>query len=442
MSTVVPAIIVGGSAYGITYLVTGGELPIARTVGALTAGAVLVLGKYSVNLLPTLTHRIRLPKYTQLKKNHKAVVDQAWEEFGMPPMGPVAVVLVDWKLNAGFWCALREIVLAEGVLSRTVREAILQGVSESNECSFCAKSHKSLRRSGLMLNTDPATKLEAEAAYQWGKALRDPKALAALPELYEDPRKKREAIAVGLLFHFTNKIVDVFVTEMPHNKLPRSLSATVDVIMEATMLKGLMKRKPVKPGLSFPLLPVPEARPTAADTRLNPRECSMMVTSDDEDEYDPEDPRANPDQLPQILVDLLGLTAGQVPFSGEGPLDTSAFGRYTAPYEALFSCVFNEAQTLFSAKAWRRMRREYDAWNGESRGLKSWVKKAEEGLSEDDRAILRLGLLGGMAATQVTDAEVAAVTKTRGDRAAVFAVATGALLSVLRVADIIKRNAK
>lgn len=249
------------------------------------------------------------------------------------------------EILTGLWCAFRESLVA-GPASRGAREVIAQGVAELNQCPYCADVH-SMMVDGVP-KLDGAGKHEARGVREWAQATRTPGAQI----LQHSPFPARDAaqwIGTALVFHYLNRMVNVFLHESPlpspSNRLARSLATSAF----ARRIVGVN----AKPGGSLLLLPDAPIPPGFAWAKGNE------------------------------------FVAG-------------AFARFSAVVETAGSATL---PVEVRALAQRRL----DAWNGEDPGLSnSWLDEELAEVRADERPAARLLLLTAMASYRVDDWVVAA----------------------------------
>ncbi|MFG2049436.1 carboxymuconolactone decarboxylase family protein [Micromonospora sp. NPDC048935] len=126
---------------------------------------------------------------------------------------------------AAAWVMLREIMLVPGTLSRAQKEAIAAEVSRQNRCPYCVTVHETVvRRLG-----PPATGPAPAGA---------------------DP----EAVAMSLVMNYLNRMVNVFLREVPlPPHVPTRALRPVMRVLGTDMLAAATRRHPV--GASLDLLP-------------------------------------------------------------------------------------------------------------------------------------------------------------------------------------------
>lgn len=111
-------------------------------------------------------------------------------EFGFVPAPVILHDSVD-GLFAGSWMLLRETVMT-GTVPRAEKECLSLAISKENRCPFCVESH------GMTL-----------------AALRST-GNAKFPKVMErSPAETAEIIGTAVLFHYLNRVVNVFLDESP-----------------------------------------------------------------------------------------------------------------------------------------------------------------------------------------------------------------------------------
>ncbi|HEX4832633.1 MAG TPA: carboxymuconolactone decarboxylase family protein [Trebonia sp.] len=154
---------------------------------------------------------------------------------------------------AASWLMLREVLVVTGAVDRTAKEAVAATVSLGNACPWCAAIHSStfagLSGTATESVTDP--RLRALAAWagdcgtQDGARRHEPACSAA-----EAP----ELIGTIALLHYFNRMVNVFLTELPMPPgTPRMALGPVMQVLGLKLRPAAGRSFP--PGTSLELLP-------------------------------------------------------------------------------------------------------------------------------------------------------------------------------------------
>jgi len=148
--------------------------------------------------------------YPQIKRDFGALV----EPFSLHAPAP--------RLLAGIWMATREIALV-GIVRRVIKEAIAATVSQLNRCPYCVDAHTMMLHAISAHGAAAAISQENDSEIQdpairpiiaWAKATRSP----GDPLLHRPPFSEAEApeiIGTAVAFHYTNRMVDIFLDETP-----------------------------------------------------------------------------------------------------------------------------------------------------------------------------------------------------------------------------------
>ncbi len=141
------------------------------------------------------------------------VYEQVEEEFGV--LAPsVALHSPAPEVLAASWLMLREVLLVTSNVDRTAKEAVAAMVSLGNTCPWCVAIHSTTfsRLSGNAAQSITDPRLQAIAA--WAKdcgtregALQHEPACSA--------QEAPELIGTVALLHYFNRMVNVFLTELP-----------------------------------------------------------------------------------------------------------------------------------------------------------------------------------------------------------------------------------
>lgn len=188
------------------------------------------------NLAPRQIRHIQPVKHGEAHGLVADVYQQMEADFQIAP--PLTVHSPVPKLLAAVWTATREALIARPA-GRVARETIAAAVSQINTCPFCVNVH------GMMLDGAGRHDLaravgqdgKAEIGdvamrhlFEWAKATRSPEAaiLKTPPFPQEDAP---QIIGTAVLFHYINRVVNVFLEESPipvrSNRLIRRLAGSM-----------------------------------------------------------------------------------------------------------------------------------------------------------------------------------------------------------------------
>jgi alkylhydroperoxidase family enzyme len=177
-----------------------------------------------------------------------SVYRQIEADFGMLAP-PTALHSASPSVMAASWAILRETLLVPGFASRAAKEAVATGVSEANECPYCADVH------GMTLDSiedapDPSPLTAwARSTAVLADAVAPPCPPAQVPEL----------VGVAVAFHYYNRVVNVFLRDSPFpSHVPESAKPKARKV-----LGGVLRPAEVGPvageSLSFlPPAPLPD----------------------------------------------------------------------------------------------------------------------------------------------------------------------------------------
>src|SRR5438445_369067 len=145
------------------------------------------------------------------------------------------------QLLAGVWSVLYETVLVDGAVARADKEAIAATISRVNDCPFCVGAHALLSavagerrdRSALIGGAaDAIADARRRELVAWAAATRDP-ASEQLARPPFSPEEAPEVIGTALLFHYVNRVVEVFQGHQPMTVGPRPLRGAVLALLGA-----------------------------------------------------------------------------------------------------------------------------------------------------------------------------------------------------------------
>lgn len=306
------------------------------------------------------------------------VYSQMGREFQLAP--PFTVHALIPELLAGVWTASRESLIC-GPADRVAREAIAIAVSRINACPYCVDVH------GMMLNgaghhelaytltnaqESKLTDTDTADLVQWALATRSPAApaLAAPPF---SPVDAPQMIGTAVLFHYINRIVNVFLHESPiPSRTPQFMKRLVGSAMTSRIVEVV-----AEPGQSLHFLPN--------------------------------------DFLPPDLS-----------WAAPNPSVAGAFARLSGVVERVGEAALSGAtRELLLA----RLR----PWHGEDAGLsRGWVEDAIAGLSPEERPTARLALLAAFASHQVDEGVISVCRAAGAGDATLLAVVAWASFCVAR----------
>jgi alkylhydroperoxidase family enzyme len=318
------------------------------------------------------------------------VYEQVEREFGV--LAPsLALLSPAPQVLAASWLMLRETLLVTRKVDRVAKEAVAAAVSAGNACPWCVTVHSTMVSglAGEPVRADGPAQAIADprlrAVTTWARdcgteegALRHEPACPA--------EQAPELIGTAVLFHYYNRVVNVFLTELPLPPgAPRMSLGPVMWILDRRMRPAA--ERPYQPGTSLDLLP---AAP-----------------------------------LP-----------GDLSWASSDPVTEDAFARGCAAIDAAGArSVPAPVRDLVLA--------ELENWRGERRGpSRAWAESAVSGLPAADRAAGRLALLTAFASAQVDRSVVRMFRASRpADSTLVELTAWASLAAARRVGTWIPRAA-
>jgi len=257
---------------------------------------------------------------------------------------------------AATWTMLSETLLVNGLVDRHLKEAVATAVSAGNECPYCVTVHGAMLRSlghdadATALTRDRITDIadpQVRAFTAWVRANADPASAVGNDAKPPFPAEQTpEILGVVLLFHYINRMVNVFLPNAPMPPLaPRAVLPVVLPVLGRFLRSAYRDNTPVVGGT---LKLLPEA------------------------------------PLPPGLA-----------WAADSPTIADAVSRATAAYE--------EAGRRAVPTAVRDLVRiELAAWDGQPKGMsRSWAEDAIRELSAADQPAGRLALLIALASYQV-----------------------------------------
>jgi len=158
----------------------------------------------------------------------RQVYSQMERDFGLVP--PLTIHSSQPEILAAVWSVVRESLLA-GPTPRVQREAVATAVSQLNQCPYCVAAHSMMLTAGGLeeevsainhQNLESVPDTAGMEMIRWAAATLSPGAA----EL-DDPSFDRDAepylIATALVFHYLNRMANVFLDESPFAPLPQRL---------------------------------------------------------------------------------------------------------------------------------------------------------------------------------------------------------------------------
>ncbi|MEQ1949579.1 MAG: carboxymuconolactone decarboxylase family protein [Bryobacteraceae bacterium] len=297
----------------------------------------------------------------------RSTYDQIRRDFLLAPPWLLHSCLPE--LLAGFWCAFRESLIAAPA-NRAQREAIAEGVAETNRCPYCADVHSFMLDGAVLRTSQSRTDSTIAACREWALATRTPGAAI----LRQPPFSNTDApqmIGTALVFHYLNRMVSVYLGDspLPSQRLARAAATAT--------LGARIANIQANPGESLALLPhapVPEW--------LNWANSNAAVAK--------------------------------------------AFARFAAAAEeAAGEYVPGDVRELLD--------KHVAAWSGEDPGLDSaWLNNAITSVSPASQPAAKLALLTACAAYRVDEQTVAAFRKRHPSDAELVALTAWASYAAMR----------
>lgn len=308
------------------------------------------------------------------------VYAQVERDFGMlaPPVTLHAPVP---GLLAACWLMLRETLVAGGLADRAAKEAVATAVSLENACPYCVDVHgatlygltgagdaTAVEAGGLGGIADPRLRVIGEWAGRCART--DAKGLPFPAELLP------EFGGVAVVFHYLNRMVNVFLTDSP---FPPQVPATIRPRLKrltGRLLRPVARRTPA-PGAALDLLP---AAPL-------PDDLSWAAGS------------------PHIARALAAAAAA---------IDDVGRRDVPGPVRDLVLAALAD-------------------WDGDPPGLsRGWADAATSGLPAADRPAGRLALLTALASYQVDESVVADFRRDRPDEGRLIGLTSWAAMAAAR----------
>jgi AhpD family alkylhydroperoxidase len=181
---------------------------------------------------------------------------------------------------AAAWMMLSEVLLVDGLVDRNLKEAIATAVSAGNECPYCATVHSTalrslghgadataLARGRLTDIADP----QVRAVIAWVRAQTNPSSADRGDATRPFPVEQTpEILGVALLFHYINRMVNVFLPDAPMP--PMAPAAVLPVVLRVLgrFLRSAYRDNAPVAGSTLELLPKAPLSPELAWATGNP----------------------------------------------------------------------------------------------------------------------------------------------------------------------------
>jgi hypothetical protein len=314
----------------------------------------------------------------------KGVVGRVYElveqEFGV--LAPSVVLHSPAPpVLAASWVMLRETVLVTGTVERAAKEAVATTVSLGNSCPWCVTVHSTMLSGlaeGLVLRDQPAQSIadpRLRAVTAWARACQTEEG-ALVHEPACPAGEAAELIGTVVMFHYYNRMVNVFLTEFPLPPgAPRMVLGPVMRILGRRMRPAAERSYP--PGASLELLPAALPPPDLA-------------------------------------------------WAAGAPVTQDAFARGCAAVDAAGArSVPPSVRDLVMT--------ELASWRGERRGpSRGWAENAVSALPMADRPAGRLALLTALASYQVGRSDIQQFRAGRPEDSALIELTAWASLAAAR----------
>lgn len=240
------------------------------------------------------------------------VYAQVARDFVLAP--PVTLHASAPELLAGAWMLIRE-TLVVGRVPRRRKETVAAAVSQLNACPFCVDIHSMMMHASAAV--EPGWAELADPLAAWALATRTPGAtvISRPPFPAQDAP---EIVGTAVAFHYINRVVNVFLDELPISRLGRFRDMSRRLL--ALAMHGSARRsRPL--GDSLSLLPAAELPEDLAWTRSNPAVAGAYARfAAAVEAYGRE---TLPDGVRRLVTESLGRWSGEDPGLGAGWLDAA-----------------------------------------------------------------------------------------------------------------------
>ncbi|PZV92791.1 alkylhydroperoxidase AhpD family core domain-containing protein [Micromonospora phaseoli] len=231
---------------------------LARLTNRVTQGHIEHLRPVPARTAPPLVRRV----YRQLAR-----------EFGLLAP-PITLHAAAPPVLGACWLMLREALLCDGPVDRDTKEAVAAAVSLANRCPYCVQVHGSALR-GLLRGPDSAAVADDRIAEIAEPRLREIAAFfrhgGAGPPVTTarlDATELAHLVGVAVLFHYLNRMVNVFVAPSPLPAVPSPAAGAVRWL--AAVMMGRLARRGGAPGRQLDLLPPAAPPPDLSWARPDP----------------------------------------------------------------------------------------------------------------------------------------------------------------------------
>lgn len=288
-----------------------------------------------------------------LPADARAVIEEINSIFPGPTPEPIMLHACNPELLIGHW-HMSKAAYFSGSYRREYKDIIAAGVSAANACSYCHEAHgelvalnfedagSAIRRDSGALIANP----EQRALFEWARnSLRPGVTKLEFPVLATN---RTEIIAVALMFHYVNRVVNVLLEDSP---------------MVLPKIPGLKKL--------VMLLARPMLRSLASKTTVRPAEIAHIGEN-------------------EFL------------WSAGDPIIHSSFCHFDRTIERLVT-------TLIADSTRQLIEKTISHWHGEAMPIdRTWVAEAVSEVQSNDQPAARLALCTALDSQRVTDADVLA----------------------------------
>lgn len=285
---------------------------------------------------------VKILKFDETSDQVRTIYKQLNAEFQIAP--PMTVHAQVPEIFAAVWSACRESLVVGD--HRTEKEIIATKISNMNNCPYCVDIH------AVMIGADSNAVNQKFDLELWASQTLNPQH----PVILNPPFSKSYLTAylgTAIMFHYINRVVNVFMREGSPLNLPTPLKAVKPILQKiasATLGKATLKKK-AQAGLSLELT-------SPIDFKTN----IQWIDSD------------------------------------------SIIGKSLARF---FYTLKVEARTVLHLSSIQTLEEHLKNWNGENAPLgRGWLEEVLLKCKEEDRVALKLALLVARSSHQITDADI------------------------------------
>ncbi len=169
-----------------------------------------------------MNHLTTTIEYDDLPGGAAEAIAEIRDTFPGPVPDPIRLHAIAPRALEAYWHMSKAVYFSGNHFDREDKDIIASGVSASNGCSYCLEAHAGLvrmadRESGNGMAADDAGRIadvRRRRLFLWARATMRPDASEVRHPPFVAPQAA-EVIGVALMFHYTNRLVNIFMPDSP-----------------------------------------------------------------------------------------------------------------------------------------------------------------------------------------------------------------------------------